>query len=407
MGKFFVNGGVALYGSVRVSGSKNASLPVIFASLAMRGVSEITGLSDIGDTRVALEIIKGFGAKVEKRGELTLIDTRELEYIIPDEQLVSRLRASTYLLSATLSRFGRAELQSFGGCNFSKRPIDMHLYALSEFGALLGERTLTLSVNRPAIIEFDKCSVGATVNALIMAATRKGESTIKRVAKEPHIMTLVEYLRSAGAEIRLEGDSFTVKGRELSGGRVTIPGDMIEAGTFLTLSLVTRGSIKVYGVNPSELSAFMKPLSDSGVEFTVTPSYICASREPRAPIDIVTAPYPEFPTDLQPIAAPLLATYCGGSIEDRVWESRFGYLAEMAKHGVGFRQRGNRAEIFPSQIVPAESEATDLRGGMANLMLALFANGESVISSAELVLRGYERLTEKLTALGAEIEYCM
>lgn len=403
MGSFLVKGGAALYGRVRVSGSKNAALPIIFASLITDGVSRIHNLADIGDVRVAIKIIEAYGAKVTRLGDTTLIDTRELSYTEPPEREIAALRASTYLLSSSLIRFGRAKICNFGGCNFGPRPIDMHLLALISHGARVENNDLTASELNPSEIDFHIRSVGATVNAIIAAAGCPGESIIRGIAREPHIMTLISYLRSAGARIELLGDTLTVSGGGLKGGEITIEGDMIEAGTFLAASIMTGGRISVSGAVPEHLLSFLEPLSSCGVNINIDSS-ITAVGKPTAPLSLTAAPYPAFPTDLQPVVAPILS-YSGGRLTDTVWKTRFGYLAELSRFNIASRRLANTAEIFPSDIIPAEATAPDLRGGAALLLAALAADGESIIHSAELVLRGYEHLTEKLSALGAELEY--
>ncbi len=403
MGSFLVKGGAALYGRVRVSGSKNAALPIIFASLITKGVSRIHNLADIGDVRAAIKIIEAYGAKVTRLGDTTLIDTRELEFTTPPEREVSALRASTYLLSSSLIRFGRAKICNFGGCNFGPRPIDMHLSALISHGARVENNELIAAAIYPSEITFHIRSVGATVNAIIAAAGCHGESVIRGIAREPHIMTLISYLKSAGAKIELIDDTLIISGGELSGGEVTIEGDMIEAGTFLAASIITGGRISVSGVTPEHLASFLEPLSNSGVNIGVDTSLTALGR-PKSPLSFVAAPYPAFPTDLQPVVAPILA-YSGGRLTDTVWQTRFGYLSELSRFNIASRRIANTAEIFPSDILAAEATAPDLRGGAALLLAALAADGESIIHSAEVVLRGYEHMTEKLSALGAELEY--
>ena len=403
MGRFIVRGGIPLFGNVRVSGSKNAALPVIFAAIAARGISEIDNLPDISDVRDALAILEHLGASVTRAGATTRIDTTHLEYSPAPAELVSRLRASTYLLSSCLVRFGVAELCEFGGCSFSPRPIDMHLYALASHGASIEGCSISAKSLCPSDIVFDKRSVGATVNALILASGIDGVSTVRGCALEPHIMTLIEFLRSAGAEITLTDDTVEVKGCSLSGGKVSIGGDMIEAGSFLAASVMTGGAVGVLGADPAELSSFIEPLSLSGVEIS-SGRVVMLKGSPKSPINIVTAPYPGFPTDLQPVTAPLLS-FSGGRITDTVWKGRVGYLSELARLGVRSRIACGVAEIFPSELKCAEVTAPDLRGGMALMIAALAADGESVIERGELLLRGYERLTEKLTRLGAEVEY--
>lgn len=405
MGRFIVNGGKGLYGGVRVSGSKNAALPIVFASLTTVGVSRIYNLPDITDVRDALGIIEEFGAKIWREGGVTFIDTRELKYTSPSLDRVQRIRASTYLLGACLARFGRAELLPFGGCAFSRRPIDMHLDAAVRFGADINGTQLTAKSVHGAEIVFRQPSVGATVNSLILAANAEGESRLVGSAREPHVRALIAYLMGAGARIKVDGDIITVSGARLRGSVAVIPGDMIEAGTFLAASLVTGGRVRVSGFDARELAAFTAPLLSAGVIEDVSGGSVMLVGRPRRPVSVTTGAYPAFATDLQPIFATVLATSRGGRIEETVWRSRFGYLDELARLGLSYAREGDVATVFPSEILSGRVKAPDLRGGAAAVLLALAAEGESVIESGELVLRGYDSFAEKMRNLGAEIEY--
>lgn len=401
MKSLIINGGAPLFGSISAAGSKNAALPILFATLITRGVSRIERLPDIGDVRVALRILRGFGAGVYSEGGATFIDTRALTYSPPRIEDVCRIRASTYLIGSCLSRFGECELLGFGGCNFSDRPIDMHISAAQTLGALYTGDRLTARGLFGGEIDFKKRSVGATVNAILLAACAVGETVIRGAAREPHIDSLIDFLVSAGAEIERSNGEIRIKGRELHGGSVTIPGDMIEAGTYLALGVVTGGEITVNGCPRDHLSSVIGALLSFGAEVTLSENAICARRGVNMRYaDLVASPHPGFPTDLQPIFA-VVAAFSGGGIEDTVWQTRFGYLNELSKFGIGSRLSGCRAEIYPSTLRPARASAPDLRGGMACALAALAAPGESVIDAAEIIERGYESLTEKLASLGA------
>lgn len=405
MGRFIIGGGRPLAGSVRVSGSKNAALPIVFSTLATEGVSRIYNLPNITDVTDALAIVKEFGAKVWREGEVTLIDTRNLYYVTPNLDRVRRIRASTYLIGSCLARFGRAELLPFGGCAFSHRPIDMHIDAAVRLGATQNGDELSAKALTGTDLKLRLPSVGATVNSLIMAASAEGESRIIGAAREPHILSLISYLRGAGARISVSGDVITVTGARLHGASAVIPGDMIEAGTFFAASIVTGGRVRVGGFDARELSAFTSPLLSSGVIEDVSDGGIMLVGRPKREISVTTGAYPAFATDLQPIFATVLATSQGGRIEDTVWQTRFGYLDELARLGLSYSREGNVARIFKSTTYPARVTATDLRGGAAAVLLALGTEGQSEVASGELVLRGYDSFTEKLRALGAEISY--
>ncbi len=404
MGKFLIRGGNSLCGSVCVSGSKNAALPVIFASLSLFGRSEIVGLPDIGDVRVALELVEEQGALITRRGDTTLIDATNLSYVTPDSTLVARLRASTYLIGACLARYGRIELGSYGGCSFSYRPIDYHLSLAAQMGAKREGDTITAPRLKPATVSLPRASVGATVNFLILAASTEGESRLYSPATEPHIDTLIDFLRSAGAVIEREENSITVRGGGLTGGRVHIGGDPIEAGTYICAALATGGSLRILGADPQELSPLLSLISDGGATVDTTLG-ISVSGCISAPLSVVARPHPGFPTDLQPIVAPLMATSHGGRILDTVWQDRYGYLGELARLGVSYVIDDRGALVCPSCLTGGSANATDLRGGAACVIAALAADGYSEVGSASTVLRGYSHLTEKLRSIGADVEY--
>lgn len=402
MATITVKGGEALSGKVTVSGSKNAALPIIFASLLTKGQSIIHRVPDIGDVRVALSIIESFGARTERSGDSLLINTERLIFHRPDDILVSSIRASTYLLGASLARFGRACIQSFGGCDFCKRPIDLHLLACRTFGADVQGDSVFSHGLRGACFRLPKISVGATVNAILLAVTADGESRIENFACEPHIFNLIDYLRSAGADITVAKNAIIIRGRDLSGGEVTVEGDPIEAGTYAALSAITGGNITVLGVSPASLASFFAPLVEAQATLD-TEEGITLRTLPKKQVAVVAEPYPGFPTDLQPIAAALLACAHGGTLEDRVWQGRFGYLAALAPFGVNYHAYPTGAEIFHSELCAADTIAPDLRGGASALLIALAAKGESRIRSSEIIGRGYESIEKKLRTLGAQI----
>ncbi|MBO5908137.1 MAG: UDP-N-acetylglucosamine 1-carboxyvinyltransferase [Clostridia bacterium] len=399
-----VNGGRPLFGSVFAQGSKNAALPIIFATLITRGVSEVRHLPDIGDVRCALDIIRELGARVTSYGSVAYIDTRSLSFCEPSAEKISKIRASTYLLGSMLSRFGRCRLSAFGGCAFSDRPIDMHIDACLAFGGrIVGNEIITDRLH-PADISFKKASVGATINALILAAATDGVSTVRGHAREPHVHALIDFLRSAGAEIKISDELITVRGGELKGGNIAIIGDMIEAGSYLTAGLITGGRVSVIGADREDLSSYLALARELGCEVFERGSIISArATELCRRVSIVAEPYPAFATDLQPIIAPLLAVMSGGEICDRVWTGRYGYLKTLSSFGLSSRIEDGRAIIESSELQPACVVAEDLRGGMAALLCGLCAKGESRIENAEQILRGYENLVYKLRSLGADV----
>lgn len=405
MEKLIVKGGCPLSGKITVGGSKNAALPLIFATILTKSPCTIENLPAIRDVEMSLDILASMGAQVRYLDEKTVeICTEHMRPTVPPQSAVSTLRASTYLMGAMLGRFGRAYVQDFGGCNFSQRPIDMHLFAASVLGASLSDGVLSAPKGLVgAVIPFDKVSVGATVNALLMAVTAQGTTVIENAACEPHVENLIAFLRSMGARIRRLGDVLAVEGGTLGGGRIRVVGDMIEGGTYLLAGLATGGHVEVEGCERAHLRSFLSLLSGSGACVRYGENTVSVRGALSSSFTIQTAPYPAFPTDLQPQSALLGALYAGAVVREGVFPHRFGYLHSLGAMGLSFVKNGATAYIFPSRLHAASVRAEDLRGGAALVLAALATAGESEISGASCILRGYENIVEKFSAIGAEI----
>lgn len=403
MKRFIVNGARPLVGEVTVSGSKNAALPILFSTLATRGVSKIKNVPDIGDVRITLNILRAMGARITRRASEISVDTTALTYSPPSEAETSQIRASTYLIGACLCGFGVCDIVGFGGCDFAKRPIDLHLYAAECFGATVEERVVKCRSLTGAEVRFTKRSVGATVNALIMASCAHGRSKIYNYAEEPHIIDLIEFLRSAGAKIELLPEYISVEGALLSGGEVTVGADMIEAGSYAVFALATGGDILIKGVSEREMTSVISVIKDAGGALSLADG-IRVSGRPKRSFELTARPYPGFPTDLQPLFSTLMAYGMGGAYTDTVFPERFSHLKALSPFGVGFYKVMDRIIVPRIRLrLTATVTAPDLRGGAACLVAALATGGESRILSAEKILRGYERPQEKLSALGADI----
>lgn len=404
METYIINGGVPLHGRVQVGGSKNAALPLLYATLLTEGVTVIRRLPDIGDVRVTLQILRELGARVLPVPDGVSVDTAGLTYTPPRPELVGCIRASTYLIGSLLSRFGRCRLGCYGGCNFSNRPIDMHLAAARALGAREQEGELLAERLTGGEICLPFRSVGATVNSLLLAARAEGTTVIRAPATEPHILSLVAFLNSVGADIRYGGDAFTVRGvPRLRGGEVTVIPDMIEAGTYAVAGLLTGGEVTVEGFRVRDLAALWSVLSAMGARVEAGEEQVCVTGGRLGPAVIETAPFPGFPTDMQPLIAPLLAANSGGVIREGVWRDRFGYLGQLGGFGVRYARRDGEATLFPSSLHASGAEAVDLRGGAACILAALAAPGESGVGGAGNVTRGYSDLIRKMGALGAHI----
>ncbi len=399
-----VEGGLSLVGTVIPQGSKNAALPIIFATLVTSGISKIYNVSDMGDVAAAIEIIEMYGAKTERTGSTLIVDTRDVRYIVPKKELTSKIRASSYLIGASLARFSKFKLSEFGGCNFCNRPIDMHIAAAKALGAIERDDFLIADRLVGAEIKFDKVSVGATMNALLLASVAEGKTVIYGAAREPHVFALIDFLRSAGASIAVLNDAISVVGKTLRGGSIRVIDDMIEAGTYLLLAPLTNGKITVKGGALLGLDSFLSPLADSGVNVEISNTDVTVCGAPNREISVITAPYPEYPTDLQPQMAPLMARYEGGTIDERVWQNRFSYLKALSGFGIKYDINNSVCRVYPSRFSCAEVEAPDLRGGVAAVLTALAVKGKSKINNAEIVLRGYSDIVRKMTELGANIK---
>ena len=399
-----IRGKIPLAGTVEVSGSKNAALPMVFASIITKGVSVLRRTPKITDIDKSLEILKALGAVVYRREDTVYIDTRTLTPAEIEEGLLRSIRASTYLLGSMLSRFGECRISSFGGCGFSSRPIDMHIAALEAFGGRVDGDIIRADGLRGTILRFNKQSVGATINSIILASSAEGESEIYGYAKEPHVLALIDFLKSAGAQIAVDDEKISVRGKELHGGDITVIGDMIEAGTYLSAGLATGGRVGTSGCEPRELSAFLDTIEKMGARVWERDGVIFAEQTGRLKTcSVICEAYPGFPTDLQPICGALMSTMLGGIIIDRVWPERYGYLDSLSPLGLKHRRLCSGVEILPSDLIGSTVTATDLRGGAAAVICALAAEGKSTVCSAEHILRGYENIDGKLRSLGADV----
>ena len=411
MEQLSIYGGKPLRGIVTVSGSKNAALPILFATLLTDGETLLENLPDIADVRLALQILAEMGCRTERRGAGIAICTEGAQYRMPAPEAVGLMRASTYLLGGCLGRFGMCELPRPGGCNFGTRPIDLHCRALSALGAQFSTEGNCLvgkaSGMHGAEICFPTCSVGATVNTLLAAVCAAGETRIRGAAMEPHVVDLARYLNACGAQIEGAGtdEIRVVGGRPLHGCRHRIIGDMIEAGTYLMAGLATRGEVSVRGVSVAELTAVLQTLVRMGGVVSVSGDCVrCRSSGPLQNVAVRTAPYPGFPTDLHPQLCALMATGYGlGRITETVFPTRFRYTEELRRMGAQLYVGDGEVLIWGGNLRPAPITVPDLRAGAALLIAALSAPGETVLSDCGFLYRGYTDLAPKLWSLGASV----
>ena len=418
MRKIVINGGKPLFGEIAISGMKNAAMPIIYACLLVKGDCIIDNLPNIRDVRICLEIIESMGAKIERINENTVkINCDEAQGGIAPAELVSKIRASYYLLGAELGRYGRTKVTLPGGCNFGSRPIDQHLKGFRALGAQMDDSSDEFVVGeapeglRPANIFFDVVSVGATINIMLAATCIEGTTIIDNAAREPHVVDLANFLNTCGADIRGAGtDTIKINGtKDLQGCSYTIIPDMIEAGTYLIAAAATKGMLKITNVIPKHLDSTVAKLEEMGVKITEGEESVTADGRDiklRA-VNIKTRPYPGFPTDMHPQFGVLMAIAEGeGQIFEGIYEKRFKYTDELIRMGAKINVELKKATFKGvSKLRGAAVRAADLRAGAAVVLAGLCAEGTTKIDDVHLIERGYDDIVGKLQKVGADIEY--
>ena len=416
MTKYVINGGKPLNGEVEISGAKNAAVAIIPAALMVDGVCRIENLPEISDVKTLLQILKEMGAKLRVLDKRTLeIDCSRIGTSHATFDMMRRIRASYYIIGALLGRFGRADVAMPGGCNFGGvRPIDQHIKGFTAMGANVKVRNGIVSAVtgdglRGATIYLDVVSVGATINLMLGAALAQGTTIIENAAKEPHIVDLANFLNSMGADIRGAGtNEIKIRGvKRMSGGFYSIIPDQIEAGTYMAAVAGAGGRVLIKNVIPKHLEGISGKLREMGVTVVDLEDAVIVQRDaPLLRTHIKTMPYPGFPTDMQPQISTVLCLAEGTStVTEGVWDNRFKYVDELAKMGSSIRVDGRTAIIEGVQyLTGAPIKASDLRAGAALVIAGLAAHGRTVIEGVNYIERGYEKMTQKLSSLGADIK---
>ena len=411
MSALLITGGYPITGEVKLQGSKNAALPVLAASLLVKGITVLEHCPDISDVSCMLDILKALGCTVVRETETVIIDAGDLKGTAVEKKDAKKMRSSITLLGALLGRQGEAEIPLPGGCSIGKRPIDLHLMALRRLGAEIEEKEelhARLSFCRDTEITFPYPSVGALQNAILASVLSDATIVLKNCAREPEIVELCTFLNRAGADIRGEGtDIITVHGvKTLNEIRYTVRSDRIVAGTYLCMAAATRGEAAVCGIDPCELEALTAVLMRMGCglrKYRDAVSLTLKQRMDGIPL-LETTPYPGFPTDLQSQLMSVLTLASGESlIRETVFENRFRTVHELRKMQADIlldEQKQCALVRGRKALVPARLSAPDLRGGAALVVAALAAEGESVIEGREYIERGYENLAEVIRGLG-------
>jgi UDP-N-acetylglucosamine 1-carboxyvinyltransferase len=414
MEKLLIKGGNTLSGKIKCSGAKNAALPMIAATILSDEKIILKNLPYLQDITTIFELLGSMGAEILLDENMNFtISSFNLKDIEARYELVKTMRASILVLGPLLAKYGKAKIALPGGCAIGTRPVNFHLDALKQLGAKIILKNGYIEASAKKLygskIRFDGVTVTGTENLMMAATLAEGRTTLTNVAKEPEIIDLAEMLNLMGAKISGAGsDEITIDGVEnLHGSEYFIPADRIEAGTYLAAAAVTNGNITVQGINPKRLMKVIYKLDDTGADISYDKDSISISmnKDRPRPVDVTTAPFPEFPTDMQAQFSVINAISSGTSnIYETVFENRFMHILELNRMGCDIKVQGNHAVINGvSSLYGAEVMATDLRASASLILAGLCAKGETVVDRIYHIDRGYERIEEKLNYLGADI----
>ena len=413
MDKIVVRGGVPLRGEIAVSGSKNAALPLLFASLLTEDECRLGQVPQLVDIRTALRLLHDLGVEYEWLSDSEVaLNARTVRHLEAPYELVKTMRASFLVLGPLLARFGRARVSTPGGCAIGARPVNLHLEGLQQLGASIrlqqGYVEAEAKRLRGAHIALEFPSVGATENLMMAATLAEGTTTIENAACEPEVADLATMLNAMGARVSGAGSgTVTIEGvNALQGVAHTVIPDRVEAGTFLIAGAITAGDVFVRGARADHLGAFLHKLQEAGVQLEEHKDGIHVTCEKRpSSVDIVTQPYPGFPTDLQAQMMALLSLSDGRSvITETIFENRFLHAQELVRLGADIRVQGNSAVVSGVAFLSgAPVMATDLRASVSLILAGLAAQGVTEVSRVYHLDRGYEHIEEKLSRLGADI----
>ncbi len=417
MTKYVIKGGKPLNGEIEISGAKNAAVAIIPAAMLVDGSCRIENIPQISDVTMLLNILRRMGAQVRTVDRHTMdIDCSGVRRANADFDMMTRIRASYYLIGALLGRFGEAVVAMPGGCNFgSVRPIDQHVKGFIAMGAQVDVRNGTVIARVPegrlhgAEIYLDVASVGATINLMLAAVYAQGQTRIENAAREPHIVDVANFLNAMGADIRGAGTNvIKIRGvSRLTGGTYALIPDQIEAGTYMAAVAGTGGSLLIKNIIPKHMDCITGKLQEMGVTVQEGEDRMLVSRfGPLRRINVKTYYYPGFPTDMQPQIATVLCLAQGTSvITEGVWDTRYKYVNELLKMGANITVDGRKAIVEGvERLTGAKVTAWDLRAGAAMVIAGLCAQGVTEIEGVDYIERGYEDLIEKLRAVGADIE---
>ena len=414
MDKFVIEGGTPLRGKVKVSGAKNAALPLMVACLLTEGKCQLENIPQLGDITTMKKMLEGLGVEIEeKNGMLEVNSVPLFKYEAPYD-LVRMMRASILLLGPLLARLGYARISLPGGCNIGRRPIDLHLKGLSQMGAQIEVKGNYIEARarkglKGENIYLDLPSVGATENIMLAASLAKGKTIIKGASRAPEIVDLANLLRKMGGKIKGAGTNLIeIEGvRELHPVKYSIIPDRIEAGTLLIAGAITKGDVTVEEARFDHLKIFLEKLNEMKIEVDVMKNALRVNGgDTFRPVNIKTLPYPGFPTDLQPQLTALACLAQGTStIIETIFETRFAHISELQKMGAQVIKKESKVLIKGVPLLKGTTvKAFDIRGGAALVLAGLAAEGKTEVLCIHHIDRGYEKLEEKLSKLGAKIK---
>ena len=413
MKKLIIEGGRELSGTINISGAKNSVVALMPASILTKGKCVIRNVPDISDVKSLMAIMEFLGSEVKYENETLYIDNKNVKNkFIPDEY-ANKLRASYYFMGSLLGLFGKADIATPGGCLIGSRPIDFHLKSFQKMGAKVTESNnefhITSNGLKSTEVFFDFPSVGATINVMIAAVRAKGTTRILNAAREPEIVNVAEFLISMGAKITGAGtDKIIIEGvTELHDGEVTVIPDRIEAGTYVIIGALLGKNLKVAGVVPEHIYSLLYKLKEMGVNYKINDDVITVKKcNNLKAINIKTTVYPGFPTDLgQPFST--LLTQCKGEsvFEETIYENRLRHIPYLNGMGAVINALDKKAVISgPTKLFGRKVKATDLRAGASMLVAGMIAKGTTTVNNVEHLLRGYEKIVDKLNNVGANIK---
>ncbi len=418
MDQIIVRGGGALHGEIPIVGAKNACLTLMPLTLLSDQPLTLTNTPRLSDIRTMTQLLQSLGAEVVslQDGQVLAMSSHDLTSQTADYDIVRKMRASILVLGPLLARYGQGVVSLPGGCAIGARPVDLHLKAFEAMGAELDLRDGYISAKAPlgglrgAVVDFPIVSVGATENALMAAALAKGTTVLKNAAREPEIVDLAVCLRRMGAQIEGEGTStITIQGVESLGGAThAVVTDRIELGTYMLAPAICGGEVECLGGRIDLVASFCEKLDEAGIHVEETARGLKVARKNgrvRA-VDVVTEPFPGFPTDLQAQMMALMCTAEGTSVlEERIFENRFMHAPELVRMGANIEVHGGTAKVTGvEKLKGAPVMATDLRASVSLILAGLAAEGETVINRVYHLDRGYEKVVRKLRGVGAQIE---